>query len=81
MSVKRTTCRRARRLLRPYAVEHWSGTVGGAAVDEQNRFTMRCWTWEGLQELSRAAGFGRVADLAADVLGARDDRLVALAHR
>jgi SAM-dependent methyltransferase len=36
-----------------HVVEHWSGTVGGAAVDEQNRFTMRCWTWEGLQELAR----------------------------
>ena len=62
-------------------VEHWAGTVDGVAVDEQNRFVMRCWTWEELQELSRATGFRRVASLAADVLGARDDRLVALAHR
>src|SRR6185437_11410371 len=62
-------------------VEHWSGTVGRAAVEEENRFTMRCWTWEGLQELTQAAGFSRVAALAADVLGARDDRLVALAYR
>jgi hypothetical protein len=38
-------------------VEHWSGTVGGAAVDEENRFNMRCWIWDGLQELSQAAGF------------------------
>jgi SAM-dependent methyltransferase len=77
--VSRTTMDPGSDLLQ--VVEHWSGTVGGTAVDEENRFTMRCWTWEGLQQVAQAAGFGLVAALAADTLGARDDRLVALAHR
>jgi SAM-dependent methyltransferase len=64
-----------------HVLERWSGTAGGAVVDEQDRFTMRCWTWEGLEASSRAAGFGRVARLAADALGARGDRLVALMRK
>jgi hypothetical protein len=51
-------------------VERWSGSVGGAAVDEEHRFTMRCWTWEGHQAVV-CRGFGRVAALTADALGAQ----------
>lgn len=62
-------------------VERWVGTVGGEPVDEESTFRMRCWTSDSLADAARAAGFRRVAPVDPDVVGARGDRLVAVALR
>jgi SAM-dependent methyltransferase len=62
-------------------VERWAGTVGDVPVDEEGTFTMRCWTWNSLEDVAHAAGFRNVSSLEARVVGARGDRLVAVARR
>ena len=62
-------------------VESWAGTVGGLAVEVENAFEMRCWTAGALERLAAAAGFARLSLLDPQIVGARGDRLVALAVR
>jgi protein-L-isoaspartate O-methyltransferase len=61
--------------------ERWVGTVDGVPVDEETRFQMRCWRWDSLERIALVAGFQTVSSLNPCVLGARGDRLVALALR
>lgn len=50
-------------------------------MQDEEQFEMRCWDWETLQAISREAGFSTVSSLDPARLGARSDRLVALAVR
>jgi SAM-dependent methyltransferase len=61
--------------------ERWVGTVGGEPVTEENSFRMRAWTWDSLELTARKSGFRRIARLDPDSVGARTDRLVAIALR
>jgi ubiquinone/menaquinone biosynthesis C-methylase UbiE len=61
--------------------ERWHGLVDGKPVEHEERFAMRTWSWRTLQDLARASGFSTVTRLPADTVGARDDRIVALAMR
>jgi hypothetical protein len=62
-------------------IERWEGQVNGERVTHEDRFTMRTWSWDTLQDLARAAGFDTISRLAGTKLGARSDRIVALAIR
>jgi glycine/sarcosine N-methyltransferase len=62
-------------------VERWAGRVGGRAVEQVDQFLMRSWTWNSLEAVARKAGFQTVNSLDPAAVGARDDRLVALARR
>jgi SAM-dependent methyltransferase len=74
-----TTAEQGSDLLR--LVERWVGNVEGVPVDEENRFEIRTWTWDSLERVARAAGFRRITSLEPSVVGARGDRLVAVALR
>jgi SAM-dependent methyltransferase len=62
-------------------IERWSGAVDGVPVEQEDRFAMRCWTRESFAALAHAVGFGRVSILDPGAIGARSDRLVAIAYR
>jgi SAM-dependent methyltransferase len=62
-------------------VERWIGTVGGEPVEVENRFEMRCWTPGELTRLTLEAGFSSMSLLDPQVIGAREDRIVAVAVR
>jgi hypothetical protein len=64
-----------------WVVERWTGNVSGVAVDAEDRFVMRCWTQDELSDRAGSAGFTSIEVLDPRALGARDDRLVALACR
>jgi hypothetical protein len=61
--------------------ERWEGTLRGAQVRETSEFEMRCWTKDDLERAAQLAGFRELTLLEASALGARDDRLVAVALR
>lgn len=64
-----------------HVAERWPGTVAGMPVEAENRFVMRCWTWKDLEDVAHTAGFVRVSALDPSAVGARSDRLVAVAQR
>jgi hypothetical protein len=62
-------------------VERWEGIVQGSRVEHEDRFAMRTWSWSSLRDLAHAAGFSAVSCLSDDTVGARGDRIVAVAVR
>jgi hypothetical protein len=59
--------------------ERWTGTAGGAAVAHEDCFTMRTWSKESFERFARSGGFRKIMWLDPGTIGARSDRLVALA--
>jgi SAM-dependent methyltransferase len=62
-------------------VERWDGRVDGHRVTHEDRFKMRTWSWSTLHDLAHTAGFTTVSRLSSETVGARGDRIVALAVR
>lgn len=60
-------------------LEQWQGIVAGERVGHQERFAMRTWSWGSVQDLADAAGFSAVSRLSGETVGARGDRIVAVA--
>ena len=62
-------------------VERWEGRVDDQPVMHEERFKMRTWSWNTLHDLARVSGFMTISRLRSDTIGARDDRIVAVAVR